>query len=225
MPPSKRDYYKILDVERSANAEEIKKAYRKLALQHHPDRNPGDKKAEDHFKEATEAYQVLSDSQKRELYDRYGHEGLSSAGGTGFSSGGFGDIFENIFEDFFGGRPGRRERPERGSDLRYELEIDFDEAAFGVDKTIEIQRDENCSNCKGDGAKPGTSRTTCQTCGGSGQILPPGGFFRFKGLAIAAMGREASSRMHALNARAAAACRSEEKSESGSPRAWTTAFA
>jgi molecular chaperone DnaJ len=177
--PSKRDYYEILSVERSATAEDIKKAYRKCALAHHPDRNPGDKKSEEKFKEATEAYQVLSDPEKRRVYDQFGHEGLAGAGGPGgFSASGFSDIFEDIFEDFFGGGgPRRRQRAQRGGDLKHDLEITFDEAAFGTEKEVEIRREESCTSCKGDGAKPGTSRATCTACHGSGQILASSGFF------------------------------------------------
>ncbi len=179
MAQSKKDYYEVLGVSRSATAEDIKKAYRKSALEHHPDRNPNNKKAEEKFKEATEAYQVLSNAEQRQIYDQYGHEGLNSTGGAGFSSAaGFGDIFEDIFEDFFGGRSSRgRQRPQRGSDLQYSLEIEFEEAVFGIEKNIEIPREESCTTCKGDGAKPGTSRQTCPTCHGSGQILASSGFF------------------------------------------------
>ncbi len=177
MPQSKKDYFSILEVSRSASAEDIKKAYRKCALNHHPDRNPGDKKAEERFREATEAYQVLSDPQKRQIYEQHGHEGLSSQG-QGFHAGGFGDIFENIFEDFFGGGGGRsRQRAHRGSDLQYDLEVSFNEAAFGLERPIEIEREEACGQCKGEGAKPGTSRTTCPGCHGSGQVLASSGFF------------------------------------------------
>ena len=180
MPHSKRDYYDVLGVSRTADAEEIKKAYRKAALQHHPDRNPGDKKAEDKFKEATEAYQVLADPEKRQLYDQYGHEGLQSRGGFNPSdfSANFGDIFEDIFEDFFGGSSSRsKSRPQKGRDLQFDIEIGFEEAAFGTEKSIELKREESCQTCKGDGAKPGSRRTTCPTCRGSGQILASSGFF------------------------------------------------
>ena len=181
MAQHKRDYYEILGVSRSASLDDVKKAYRKCALMHHPDRNPDDKKAEEKFKEATEAYQVLADPQKRQTYDQFGHEGLAAGGfeAGGFASAaGFGDIFEDIFEDFFGGGAGRgRHRAQRGGDLQYDLEILFNEAAFGTEKTIELEREETCSTCKGDGAKPGTSRTTCGTCHGSGQILASSGFF------------------------------------------------
>ena len=184
MSSIKRDYYEVLSVSKSASAEEIKSAYRKAAMQHHPDRNPGDKKSEEKFKEATEAYQVLADPQKRKTYDQFGHEAVSGNGGggfSGFSSAGFGDIFEGIFEDFFAAAGatarGGRSRASRGNDLRYEMEISFTDAAFGYEKEIEIQREENCSNCRGDGAKPGTSRTTCPTCHGAGQTMASSGFF------------------------------------------------
>ena len=183
MPQHKRDYYEILGVSRSAAAEQIKAAYRKLALAHHPDRNAGDKKSEEKFKEATEAYQVLADPKKRQVYDQYGHEGLGAGGFSGFSSAGFSGIFEDIFEDFFsaaGGSPfsGRsRQRGQRGSDLQYDLEISFKEAAFGVEKSIQIRREEACAACKGDGAKPGTSPSTCPVCHGSGQVMASSGFF------------------------------------------------
>jgi molecular chaperone DnaJ len=178
---SKRDYYEILQITREASADDLKKAYRKCAIAHHPDKNPGDKKAEERFKEATEAYQVLSDPQKRELYDRFGHEGLAGAGGAGgFSSAGFGEIFEDIFEDFFGGGGSARsrQRARRGSDMETGIEITFEEAAFGAEKTLSVRREEACATCKGDGAKPGTSRATCSTCRGSGQVVASSGFFQ-----------------------------------------------
>src|SRR5262245_50059917 len=132
MAHAKRDYYEILSITRNASEEDIKKAYRKSAMEHHPDRNPGDKKTEERFKEATEAYQVLSNPQKRQAYDQFGHAGVDSAGMGGFSSAGFGDIFEDIFEDFFGGSsPRRRNRPQKGSDLAIAVEISFAEAALG----------------------------------------------------------------------------------------------
>ncbi len=179
MPSRKQDYYELLGVSRSADAEEIKKAYRKAALAHHPDRNPGDKKAEEKFKEATEAYQVLTNPQKRQLYDQYGHEGLNAQGGMGgFSASGFEDVFEGIFEDFFGGGTSRgRARARQGSDLQYELEVSFAEAVFGAGKTIQLRREESCGTCQGEGAKPGTSRKTCSTCRGSGKVLSSSGFF------------------------------------------------
>lgn len=187
MAQSKKDYYDTLSLPRNASAEDVKKAYRKAALAHHPDRNPGDKKSEDKFKEATEAYQVLSDAKKRQVYDQYGHAGLDSSGGAGFSSAGFGDIFEDIFEDFFsaaggsafggGGSSRRRNRPQKGNDLAIAVEITFEEAAFGVEKNLEVKREESCSTCKGEGSKPGTERRNCTTCHGSGQVLVSSGFF------------------------------------------------
>lgn len=179
--PTKRDYYEVLGVSRLTTPDELKKAYRKCALAHHPDRNPGDKKAEERFKEATEAYQVLADPQKRSVYDQYGHEGVNVGLGTGFSGGGFADIFEGIFEDFFsaGGAPsGRtRRRAQRGNDLRHEIEISFNEAVFGIEKELAIEREETCSICKGEGAKPGTSKSVCSVCRGSGQVMASSGFF------------------------------------------------
>lgn len=180
MASSKRDYYEILSVTRTVTSDELKKAYRKAALAHHPDRNPGDKKAEDKFKEATEAYQVLSDASKRKLYDQYGHDAVNGQGGMGggFSSGGFEDVFEGIFEDFFGGGSSRsHNRSHRGSDLQYELEITFEEAYFGTEQTLDLRREEACATCHGDGAKPGTARKTCGTCQGSGKVLASSGFF------------------------------------------------
>ena len=179
MSSRKHDYYEVLGVSRSADAEEIKKAYRKAALAHHPDRNPGDKKAEDKFKEATEAYQVLSDPQKRQVYNQYGHEGLSGQGmGGGFASAGFEDVFEGIFENFFGGGTGQSSsRAARGSDLQHDLEISFEEAVFGAEKSLSLRREETCGNCRGEGAKPGTFKKTCSTCDGSGKILTSSGFF------------------------------------------------
>lgn len=176
MPP-KTDYYELLGVPRNASDEDLKRAYRKLALQYHPDKNPGNKEAEDKFKEVTHAYQVLADPHKRGLYDRFGHEGVS--GGGGFSSAGFGDIFEDIFEDFFGGGAARGggNRAQRGSDLAYAMELDFEEAAFGIQRSITIEREESCGTCKGSGAKAGTSRKTCAACNGRGQVFASSGLF------------------------------------------------
>lgn len=179
---SKRDYYEILGVERNADAAELKAKYRKLALKYHPDRNPDNKEAEEKFKEAAEAYEVLTDPQKRRIYDQYGHQGLE---GTGFSgAGGFEDIFSSfgdIFEDFFGfggSKRGRgRSRVQRGSDLRYDLTIDFMEAAFGTEKEVNIQKMQVCETCHGDGCKPGTKPDVCSTCQGTGQYTQSQGFF------------------------------------------------
>ncbi len=172
---SKRDYYEILGVSRSAGADEIKKNYRRLALQFHPDRNPGDQAAEDSFKEASEAYEVLSDPEKKARYDRFGHEGL---GAHGFQD--VNDIFSSfgsIFEDFFGFSGGGKRGPRRGSDLRYDLELDFEEAVFGVEREIVFDRTSSCSPCGGSGAKPGSSKVKCQTCAGIGQVRRTQGFF------------------------------------------------
>ncbi len=182
---SKRDYYEILSVERTASDGEIKSAYRKLALKYHPDRNPGDKQAEERFKECAEAYAVLADVEKRAAYDRYGHAGVSSAAGaggfdpsvfTGFEDilGGLGDIFG--FGDIFGGGR-RRGGPQRGADLRYDLEISFEESATGSETSIQIPRQENCETCGGSGAAPGTSPTVCNLCRGQGQVRTQQGFF------------------------------------------------
>ncbi len=173
----KRDYYEVLGVDRGADDQAIKSAYRKLAHQYHPDKNPGDHKAEDAFKEASEAYSVLSDPDKRARYDRFGHQN-----GTGFQDFGFGgaasinDIFGDIFGEMFGG--GRRTRARtRGQDLRYHLEIAFEEAAFGTTARVTVPRARACATCHGSGAKPGTSPRTCPTCGGAGEIRLTQGFF------------------------------------------------
>ena len=176
----KKDYYELLGVGRNASEDEIKKAYRKLALQHHPDRNPGDKQAEETFKLISEAYQVLSDSHKRAQYDQYGHAAFGDngpfAGGFDFNSG-FEDIFGDIFGEFFGGAGGRRRTQTRGEDLRYNLSLSFEEAVAGVEKKIKIPRHGPCETCRGTGAKPGTSPQTCPTCHGRGQVSFQQGFF------------------------------------------------
>ena len=180
---SKRDYYEVLSVPRTASEQEIKSAYRKLALQYHPDRNPGDKAAEEKFKEAAEAYSVLADTDKRHLYDRFGHAGLGGAAAGGFDPtvfngfedilGGLGDMFG--FGDMFGGA--RRRGPQRGADLRYDLEITFEEAARGAETSIQIPRHEACDTCHGSGAAPGSKPTTCPQCQGRGQLRYQQGFF------------------------------------------------
>ena len=176
----KKDYYEILGVAQDASKQDIKKAYRQLALKFHPDRNPGDSEAEEKFKEAAEAYEVLRDREKRSLYDRFGHDGLKGTGFTGFS--GFEDIFSSfgsIFEDFFGfsAKSGSRTGPQVGSDLRYDLRISFMDAAFGVEEEIEIDKMEACLECDGSGAEAGTSPETCPTCRGRGQVMHSQGFF------------------------------------------------
>lgn len=176
---SKRDYYEVLAVPKNAKDPQIKSAYRKQALQYHPDRNQGNKEAEEKFKEAAEAYAILSDADKRARYDGFGHAGVSSQAGAGFDPStfaGFEDIFGGIFGDFFGGA-GRRGGPERGSDLRYDLEITFEESAKGVEAPIEIPRLEPCETCSGSGAEPGSSPTPCTQCQGRGQQRFQQGFF------------------------------------------------
>lgn len=176
MAEQKRDYYEVLGVERSATEEEIKKAYRKLAKKYHPDMNPGDSDAEAKFKEATEAYSVLSDEQKRRTYDQYGHAAFEQGGAGGFGgfdfSGDMGDIFGDFFGDLFGG--GRRSRqanaPMKGDSIQKSVRISFMEAVFGVEKNIDINYKEECEDCHGSGAKPGTSPVTCPKCNGAGQI-------------------------------------------------------
>jgi molecular chaperone DnaJ len=182
---SKRDYYEILAVAREASEQQIKSAYRKLALKYHPDRNPGDRTAEERFKEAAEAYAVLADRDKRSLYDRFGHAGVSGAGAGagGFDPSvfaGFEDIFGNLgdlfgFGDVFGGRR-RRSGPQRGSDLRYDLEITFEESFDGTETAIQIPREETCETCKGTGAAPGSAPEVCSQCRGSGQLRFQQGF-------------------------------------------------
>ena len=188
---AKRDYYEVLGVDKSASLDEIKKGYRKLAIKYHPDRNPDDKEAEEKFKEATEAYEVLSDDKKRPIYDQYGFAGLEGMGGGGSSGyshaftdfsdlfgGGFGDIFEN----FFGGGHsrgfgGRTSEPGRGATLRYDLEIDFKDAVYGAKKDVVFTHEVPCSSCGGSGCASGGNRVTCSTCNGMGQVGRSAGFF------------------------------------------------
>lgn len=176
---AKRDFYEVLGVSRDASPEAIKKAYRKLAMQLHPDRNPGDKHAEERFKEATAAYQVLSDPERRARYDRFGHAAFEQgAGPGGFDFGsGFEDIFSDIFGEFFGGGRRSRTRARRGEDLRYDLEIEFEQAVFGAEKTISIPRLAECTACHGQGTKGGAPRATCHACGGAGQVRFQQGLF------------------------------------------------
>jgi molecular chaperone DnaJ len=190
-----QDYYDTLGVSKGATAAEIKKAYRKLAIKYHPDKNQGDKAAEEKFKEISQAYEVLSDDKKRSQYDQLGHEAFTSKGQGGFGgAGGFHDPFDifsqvfggggggSIFEDLFGGGGGRRSRSGGidGSDLRYDLEIDFEDAVFGADKKISIPKLESCKRCNGAGCEPGSSKSTCSQCGGSGQVVMAQGFFSIR---------------------------------------------
>lgn len=186
---AKRDYYEVLGVQKNAAKDDIKKGYRKLAIQYHPDKNPGNKEAEDKFKEASEAYEVLSDDKKRQIYDQYGHAGLEGmgAGGGGFdpsSFQGFEDIFgdfSGIFENLFGGGGGRRRSSGRtsnqGANLRYDLQISFKDAVYGTKAEIQYSRNESCSTCKGTGASGGSGRKMCTACQGSGQVRHSSGFF------------------------------------------------
>ena len=187
MATKKRDYYEVLGVGRNASGEEAKRAYRKLAVKFHPDKNPDDPHAEEKFKELGEAYDILMDSDKRAAYDRFGHAAFAS-GGAGF--GGFHDPFDifrevfggggfggGIFETFFGGAGARSDDHQRGSDLRYDMQIGLEEAAFGVEKEIEIEKLETCDKCHGSGAEPGSRTISCPTCGGRGQVISSRGFF------------------------------------------------
>ena len=188
---AKRDYYEVLSVDRGAAKDDIKRAYRKIAVANHPDRNPGDKAAEERFKEATEAYEVLADEKRRQAYDQFGFAGVEGMGG-GPGAGGFTSAFrdfEDLFGDFggifdsvFGGSGGRRrgggrESVQRGSDLRYDLEIEFKEAAFGTKKEVSYPKEISCDRCKGAGSEPGSGKKTCPTCGGAGQVRRSSGFF------------------------------------------------
>ncbi|HJR68590.1 MAG TPA: molecular chaperone DnaJ [Gammaproteobacteria bacterium] len=180
---AKKDYYEVLGLKRDAPDAEIKKAYRRLAMKHHPDRNPGNSESEAHFKEAKEAYEILSDKEKRAAYDRFGHAGVqgNQGMGGGFSGGGadaFGDIFGDVFGDIFGaGRRGGRTQVFRGADLRYDLELTLEQAVAGDAVTLDIPAHVECSRCTGKGAEPGSQPITCKTCGGAGQVRMAQGFF------------------------------------------------
>lgn len=175
---AKRDYYEVLGVDRGADQEALKKAYRRLAMKYHPDRNPDDKDAENHFKEAKEAYDVLADPRKRAAYDQFGHAGVETQGGAGGFAGGAGfrDIFDEVFGDIFGGRGGG-ERAFRGADLRYQLDLSLEQAVFGTETSIDVPSLAECEACGGSGAKPGSSPAVCETCDGAGQVRMQQGFF------------------------------------------------
>ncbi len=171
----KRDYYEVLGLQKGASEDEIKKAYRKMAMKYHPDKNPGDKSAEEKFKEVNEAYSVLSDPDKKNKYDRFGHAGVDPSAGFGGAGGfegfgGFEDIFGDIFGNMFGGGGARRRGPTKGNDLRAHISVTFEEAAFGCKKEIKLNKYVKCTNCGGSGAKPGTGKHKCESCGGTGQI-------------------------------------------------------
>ena len=188
MSVAKRDYYEVLSVSRDCDEQSLKSAYRKLALQYHPDRNPGDHEAEEKFKEAAEAYAILSDSQKRAAYDRFGHQGVSGAAGNGSSGGGFedfadlGDILGEMFGlgGMFGGGRGQRSRVQRGEDLRYDLEISFEDSMRGLSADLQIPRMEACTKCQGTGAEPNGGLVTCAACHGRGEILYQQGFLSIR---------------------------------------------
>jgi molecular chaperone DnaJ len=173
---NKRDYYEVLGVAKSASDDELKKAYRKLAMKHHPDRNPGDHTAEEKFKEASEAYEVLTDGQRRAIYDKHGHEGLSRAGGGAGAGAGFADIFGDVFADIFGGGRGGG-GPRRGSDLRYGMELSLEQAAAGTTESVRIPTLAPCEPCGGHGTADAKPAKKCPTCGGSGQVRVQQGFF------------------------------------------------
>jgi molecular chaperone DnaJ len=179
---AKRDYYEILAVARGASDQEIKSAYRKLAMQHHPDRNPGNREAEDNFKEAAEAYAVLSDAEKRAKYDRFGHAGLGATPNGGFDPNAFADFSDILgdlfgFGDIFGNARRGGSRAARGADLRYDLELSFEDAAFGITTKIKVPRNETCAECSGNGAQKGSGPIACPTCNGHGQVRFQQGFF------------------------------------------------
>src|SRR5918995_4077582 len=167
---AKRDYYEVLGVNKDASEDDLKKAYRRLAMKWHPDRNPDNPKAEENFKEAREAYEILSEPQKRAAYDQFGHAGVNPQAGGGPGGAGFGDIFSDIFGEIFGGNRGGRSTVFRGADLRYNLEITLEQAAHGFETKIRIPGVAVCEICKGSGARPGTQPASCPTCRGAGQV-------------------------------------------------------
>ena len=206
---SKRDYYEVLGVSKEAAEDELKKAYRKLAMKNHPDRNPGDAEAEDRFKEINEAYEVLTDPQKREIYNRFGHEGLQrggGGGGAGFGAG-FADIFGDVFSDIFGGGRGG---PRRGADLRYTMELTLEHAVFGTTEMIRIPTYEDCQPCNGRGTADGKSPGECPTCRGAGQVRVQQGFFVLQQTCPACRGRGTMVTEPCKSCRGAGKIRSEK---------------
>ncbi len=209
---SKRDYYEVLGVAKTAGDDELKKAYRKLAMKCHPDRNPGDKLAEESFKEANEAYEVLTDANKRAVYDKYGHEGLQRGGGGSDFGGGFADIFGDVFSDIFGGGGGRG-GPRRGADLRYRIELSLEQAVFGTTETIRIPTVRDCEPCNGNGTADGKAAPTCSTCRGAGQVRVQQGFFVLQQSCPACRGRGTVITDSCKSCRGAGKTRSEKTLE------------
>ena len=210
---SKRDYYEVLGVAKDAGDDDLKRAYRKLAMKYHPDRNPGDHTAEEKFKEANEAYEVLTDANKRAVYDKYGHEGLSrgGAGGGGDFGGGFADIFGDVFADIFGG--GGRGGPRRGADLRYRIELSLEQAVFGCTESIRIPTVKDCEPCKGFGTSDAKAPPTCTTCRGAGQVRVQQGFFVLQQACPACRGRGTTVADPCKSCRGAGRLRSEKTLE------------
>ena len=230
---AKRDCYEVLGVERTAEPDEIKKAYRKLALKYHPDKNPGDKTAEEQFKELGEAYEILSDPEKRALYDQHGHAAFDRRAG-GYGAGGFHDPFEifrevfgggGIFDDLFGGGRSDPSQPQRGNDLRYDMEITFDEAAQGCEKEITVSKPAPCETCQGSGAEPGSRIRTCPSCSGRGQVVNSRGIFSIAQTCPHCRAPAASSKSPAKPVTARDAANALRRSSCGSLPAWILARA
>jgi molecular chaperone DnaJ len=221
---SKRDYYEILNVARNASEADIRQAYRRLAMKYHPDRNPGDQVAEDNFKEAKEAYEILADARKRAAYDQFGHAGLDNSAGGGYGgSADLGDLFGGVFRDIFGGGRGGGGQGYRGSDLRYTLDLTLEEAVFGTTAKIRIPTLVSCAGCAGSGAKPGTKPTTCPTCRGVGQVRMQQGFFSIQQTCPRCQGRGTIIPEPCETCRGSGAWRNRKPYRSRCRLAWTTA--